>query len=142
MRKQYYISTRTQQRWNQKMFSLLRPQLNSGNFIKWKLKYVAPPEQSMYKWHVHQGCQISYFQTKNPNLGKFWSVLQWQMLVYFMAIWSTLQLYGIFCGRLVYWIVIWYIFSRFGMFCQEKSGSPDVHVHFDFSSLTSFTFER
>jgi hypothetical protein len=33
-----------------------------------------------------QGCQMAYFQTKNPTLGKFWRVLQWKMLVYFMAI--------------------------------------------------------
>jgi hypothetical protein len=25
-------------------------------------------------------CQMVYFQTKNPNLGKFWRVLQWKML--------------------------------------------------------------
>jgi hypothetical protein len=31
------------------------------------------------------------FQTKNPNLGKFWRVLQWKLLVYVMAIWSILQ---------------------------------------------------
>jgi hypothetical protein len=34
-----------------------------------------------------QGCQKVYFQTKNPALGNFWWVLQWKMLVYFMAIW-------------------------------------------------------
>jgi hypothetical protein len=28
-----------------------------------------------------QGCQIIYFQTKNPNLGKFWMALEWKMLV-------------------------------------------------------------
>jgi hypothetical protein len=49
------------------------------------------------------------FQTKNPNLGKFWRVLLWKILVYFMTIWSTLQpleiFYGhfvFFCGNLVY----------------------------------------
>jgi hypothetical protein len=26
-----------------------------------------------------QGCQMVYFQTKNPNLGKFQSVLQWKI---------------------------------------------------------------
>jgi hypothetical protein len=26
-----------------------------------------------------------FFQTKNTSLGKFWRVLQWKMLVYFMA---------------------------------------------------------
>jgi hypothetical protein len=33
-----------------------------------------------------QVCQMEYFQTKNRNLGKFCSVLQWKMLVYFMTI--------------------------------------------------------
>jgi hypothetical protein len=39
-----------------------------------------------------QGCLMAYFQTKNPNLGQFWRVMQWNMLVYFVAIW----LFGIF----------------------------------------------
>jgi hypothetical protein len=34
-----------------------------------------------------QGCQMVYFQTKNPNLGKFLRVLQRKVLVYFVAIW-------------------------------------------------------
>jgi hypothetical protein len=40
---------------------------------------------------------------QNPNLGKFWRVLQRKMLVYFKA--------------------IRYIFPRFGMLHQEKSGN-------------------
>jgi hypothetical protein len=28
-----------------------------------------------------QGCQMAYFRTKNSNLGKFWRVLEWKMLV-------------------------------------------------------------
>jgi hypothetical protein len=36
------------------------------------------------RWHVF----------KNPNLGKFWRVLQWKMLAYFLP-------FGIFCG--FYW---------------------------------------
>jgi hypothetical protein len=56
------------------------------------------------------------------NLGKFWSVLQWKMLVYFMDVWSILRSLGIFMD-------IWYIsnlvyFSRFGILYQEKSGNP------------------
>jgi hypothetical protein len=69
---------------------------------------------------------MAYFQTQNPNLGKFWRVLQWKMLVYILAIWSILQLSGIFCGHfwynvwsfgifLPFWynvhMVIWYIFA-------------------------------
>jgi hypothetical protein len=58
------------------------------------------------------------FQTKNPNLGKFWRALEWKILVYFMAIWNILQSFGNI-------VVIWYIFPRFGILCQEKSGNLD-----------------
>jgi hypothetical protein len=64
------------------------------------------------------------FQTKNPNLGKFWWVLQWKMLVFFMTIWSILRPLDIFYGHSVYLVVIWYIFPRFGILYQEKSGNP------------------
>jgi hypothetical protein len=55
-----------------------------------------------------------YFRTKNPNLGEFWSVLQWKMLVCFMSIWYTLRPFAIFYGLSVYFLVIWYILSSFG----------------------------
>jgi hypothetical protein len=41
-----------------------------------------------FKIHQGQGCQMAYFQTKHPDLGKFWRVLQWKMLLYYMAFWS------------------------------------------------------
>jgi hypothetical protein len=28
---------------------------------------------------ARQGCQMVCFQTENPYLGKFWSVMQWKM---------------------------------------------------------------
>jgi hypothetical protein len=62
------------------------------------------------------------FQTKNPNLGKFWMVLLWKILVYFMTIWSIVWPLEIFYGFLVYFVAIWYIFPRFGILDQEKSG--------------------
>jgi hypothetical protein len=65
-----------------------------------------------------------FFETKNPNLGKFWRVLQLKMLVYFMPNWSILGSFGIFCSNLVYLKVIWNIFPRFNVLCQEKSGNP------------------
>jgi hypothetical protein len=55
-----------------------------------------------------------YFMTKNPNLGKFWSVLQCKMLANFMA-------FGPYYYRIL--LSFWYIFPRFGMLYQEKSGS-------------------
>jgi hypothetical protein len=57
-----------------------------------------------------KGCQMVCFQTKNPNLDKFWRVLLWKMLVYFMTIWSILRPLEILYGHLVYFVVIWYIF--------------------------------
>jgi hypothetical protein len=60
-------------------------------------------------FRCRQGCQMAYFQTKNPDLGKFWRLLQRKMLVYYMAVWSILWLFGIFCDQLVYFMVIWYI---------------------------------
>jgi hypothetical protein len=48
-----------------------------------------------------QGCQMVCFQTKNPNLGKFWRALEWKMLLYFMIIWNILWPYGIMYGSLV-----------------------------------------
>jgi hypothetical protein len=71
-----------------------------------------------------QGCQMVCFQTKNPNLGKFWRVLPWEILVYFMTIWSILRPLEIFYGHLVYLGVIWFIFSHFCILDQEKSGNP------------------
>jgi hypothetical protein len=57
-------------------------------------------------------------QTKNPNLDKFWKVLQWNvLLIQLMAIWHILLPSGMLYGHLVY-------FSRFGILYREKSGSP------------------
>jgi hypothetical protein len=70
-----------------------------------------------------QGCQMVCFQTKNPNLGKFWRVLPWEILVYFMTIWSILQPLEIFYGHLVYFGVIWYIVPRVCILVHEKSGN-------------------
>jgi hypothetical protein len=43
-----------------------------------------------------QGCQMVCFQTKNPNLGKFWRALDWKKLIYFF-------------GHLGYFMEIWEI---------------------------------
>jgi hypothetical protein len=65
-----------------------------------------------------------YFKTKNPIPSEFWRVLQLNMLVYFINIWSIFRPFGIFYGHLVYFPPFWYIFTRFGMLYQEKSGNP------------------
>jgi hypothetical protein len=52
---------------------------------------------------ANQGCQRVYFQTQNPNLGKFWRALYWKMLIYFFGVCNILLTFGIF-------MIIWYIF--------------------------------
>jgi hypothetical protein len=60
---------------------------------------------------------MAYFHTKNLDLGKFWMVLLWKMLVYLMAICPILRPFGTFMET-------WNTFSRFGMLSQDKSGNP------------------
>jgi hypothetical protein len=84
--------------------------------------------QRMTQITLHQGCQIVHFQTKDSNLGKYWRVLQWKMLIYFISIWYSLRTFGIVFGHLVYFLVIWYICPRFGMLQREKSGNPGDYI--------------
>jgi hypothetical protein len=58
----------------------------------------------------HQGCQMVYFQTKYPNLGKFWRALDWKILIYFMAIANIWLTFGIFYDHFLHFLFIWYIF--------------------------------
>jgi hypothetical protein len=69
-------------------------------------------------YFVEQGCQMVSFETKNPNLGKFWRALHWEMLIYFMVIWNCLETFGIVYNHLVH---LCSIFSAFGIMYQEKS---------------------
>jgi hypothetical protein len=51
-----------------------------------------------------------YFQTKNPNLGKFWRALDRKILIYFIAICYILRTFAIFCDQWVHFAFIRYIF--------------------------------
>jgi hypothetical protein len=42
-----------------------------------------------------------------------------------MAIWNSLQSFGIFYDHLEQFVFIWYIFSGIGIMRQEKSGNPE-----------------
>jgi hypothetical protein len=72
-----------------------------------------------------QSCQMVSFQTKNPNLGKFWGALpRWENvdIIYihlecFTDIWDILWPFGLLCVHLVH-------FSGFGTMHREKSGNP------------------
>jgi hypothetical protein len=45
---------------------------------------------------MNHGCQMVYFQTKEPNLGKFLRALEWKMFVLCMVIWNILCTLWIF----------------------------------------------
>jgi hypothetical protein len=69
-----------------------------------------------------------YFQTRNPNLGKFCRALEWKNvgiffghLEYITAIWYILWPFGNL-------VAIWFIVPRFGILCQEISGNLGLHV--------------
>jgi hypothetical protein len=56
---------------------------------------------------------MAYFQTKNPNLGKFWRAWDWKSLVYSMTTWNISWPLGIFYDRLVikwqsgtFWLIV------------------------------------
>jgi hypothetical protein len=74
-----------------------------------------------------QGCQMVCFRTKNPNLGRIFRASDWKMLIYFMALWNILRIFGIFYDHSVHFVFIWYIFSSFGIRHQEKSGNPGMN---------------
>jgi hypothetical protein len=66
-----------------------------------------------------QGCQMDCVQTKNPNLGKFWRVLQMQYdgifykhLDHFTVFCYILWTFGIGRGYLVYFFLFWYFVRR------------------------------
>jgi hypothetical protein len=104
-------------------FSFLRSRSGWPVFASWAIVFFVG--QFFENYRRNQGCQKVYFQTKNPNSGKFWRDLQWKVLVYFMAFCSVLLQFGIFCDHLVKVMVIWYIFPL--LVCilyHEKSGNP------------------
>jgi hypothetical protein len=67
------------------------------------------------RWHA-------YFQTKNPNLGKFWRVLQFKIQNFgtFYGHCSILIPFGIFCDHTVYFMVIRNIFPVL-VCCTKKN---------------------
>jgi hypothetical protein len=71
-----------------------------------------------------------YFQTKNPNLGKFWRVLQWKMLVYFMNILSLVRSFDTFNGYLVF---LWQVGMFFSVlvYCINKNLATMVGSTFE-----------
>jgi hypothetical protein len=65
------------------------------------------------------------FKPKIP----FMRVLQWQILVYFMTIWSILRPLEIIYGRLVYFMSFGH-FSPFWYFVPKKYCNPDVYLKY------------
>jgi hypothetical protein len=62
---------------------------------------------------------MDYFQTKNPNLGKFWRALECKMcdkfydhLEYFTDSWDNLLKFGTLCVHLVFFPVLAHFLTK------------------------------
>jgi hypothetical protein len=66
---------------------------------------ITPLKQLLVRFCEKQGCQMVYFQNKNPNLGNFSSVSQWKMMVYVGILWA----FGLFYSHLADLIDTWYV---------------------------------
>jgi hypothetical protein len=84
----------------------------------------------MNEYGPGQGCQMVYFQTKKPKLGKFRRVLDWKLLICFIAIWNILQTFGTFYDHLVHFMTIWYILCPFGTFFRVLVSSTNKNLIF------------
>jgi hypothetical protein len=60
------------------------------------------------------GLPDGIFQTTNPNLGTFSSVLLWKMLIYFISIWCIFWSFGMFYVLVHFWLfgMLWYVVAR------------------------------
>jgi hypothetical protein len=61
-----------------------------------------------------QGCHIIYIFS-NPK-SQFWRALEWNSLVYSLAIWDIFRPFGIYFGHLEYISAIWNIFWPLGIY--------------------------
>jgi hypothetical protein len=79
---------------------------------------------------------MAYFETKKPDLGKFWGILQWKMLVYYTAIWFILRLFGVVCRHSENFkiIFIWFLFLILAC-CTKKIWQPRSVSRVQFSGL-------
>jgi hypothetical protein len=77
-----------------------------------------------------QGCQMVYFHTQNPNLGKFWRALKWKRLAYSTAIWNTFRPFGVHFGLLEYISAIRNMFRPFGIYFGHLEYIYIVHLEY------------
>jgi hypothetical protein len=78
------------------------------------------------------------FQTKNPNLGKFWRALDGKMLIYFMDIWNILRTFGKF---LLHFVLILYIFPVL-VSCTNKNLATLNDRHVALQQENNFSCKR
>jgi hypothetical protein len=82
---------------------------------------------------------MEYFQTKNPDLGKFWRVLQWKLLEYNTTIWSIFRILRVFVYvHFEHFMVLWYFFPD--LVCCTKKNLAALHI-FPSSSSTQHLSE-
>jgi hypothetical protein len=72
---------------------------------------------------LNQGCQMVCFQTKSPNVGKFW-----KMFIQFMTIWNIFWRFWIFYDHFAYFVLIWYIFPVLVSCMYQKIWQPWLNI--------------
>jgi hypothetical protein len=70
--------------------------------------------------YVGQGCQMVYFQTKNPNFVENFSVLRLEYVDIFYGHLKYLGIFGIFYDPLVQFVFVWYIFPVLVSFTNKN----------------------
>jgi hypothetical protein len=78
-----------------------------------------------------------YFQTKNPDLGKFWRAFDWKLFVYFVTIWHILRRIGIMYIHMSVWYILWsfgiffpfwYVWTKKNLATLFSTPSPDFFL--------------
>jgi hypothetical protein len=76
------------------------------------------------------------FSNQKSQFGKKFRASDWKLLIYFMAIWNTLRIFGIFCDYSVHFVFIWYIFPVW-VSCTKKNLATLLSTSVIFSSPES-----
>jgi hypothetical protein len=68
-----------------------------------------------------KGCQMVYFQTKKPCLGKFWRALEWKRFV--CTLYGHFEEYGHWANFYSHLVILWQfgIFSPVLVYCVKKN---------------------
>jgi hypothetical protein len=115
MRKIFFLRVKTvtepRTKYETKKFTLFNYFFSGCTLIGKVHKYDFVSKNKLAQILSHnQGCQMVSFQTKNPNLGKFWWALDWKMLIYINSM-ANRNIFTDICDIL--WPIMYYILCSY-----------------------------